>query len=86
MREVIWTAPFDKRFRKLPERIRRSAYQKITQLQQDPTHSSLRLKRIRGPGDLWEISVTMNYRITLELTQELIILRRIGTHDILRSP
>lgn len=32
------------------------------------------------------MSVTMNYRLTFQIDQERITLRRIGTHDILRDP
>ena len=52
----------------------------------DAAHPSLRVKPVRGADGIWELSVTMNYRITFEIREEWAILRRIGTHDILRNP
>ncbi len=39
---------------------------------------------MKGLEDIWEASVTMSYRITYQRAGEALILRRIGTHDILR--
>jgi mRNA-degrading endonuclease YafQ of YafQ-DinJ toxin-antitoxin module len=41
---------------------------------------------MRGTSEIWELSVTMNYRITFQLRDEVMLLRRIGTHDVLRRP
>jgi mRNA-degrading endonuclease YafQ of YafQ-DinJ toxin-antitoxin module len=40
---------------------------------------------MKGAKDIWEASVSMSYRISYQLVGDKIILRRIGTHDILRS-
>jgi hypothetical protein len=32
------------------------------------------------------MSITMNYRVTFEVDEERVILRAIGTHDVLRRP
>jgi len=34
----------------------------------------------------WEMSITMNYRLTFEVDEERMFLRRLGTHDVLRPP
>jgi mRNA-degrading endonuclease RelE of RelBE toxin-antitoxin system len=86
MREVVFTPRFDRLFRRLPERIRRATYDKLALYSQDPDHPSLRVKRLKGTEAVWEMSITMNYRLTFEVQGERVILRRIGTHDILRSP
>jgi hypothetical protein len=39
---------------------------------------------MRGVEDIWGASVTLSYRITYEVSGETLVLRRIGTHDILR--
>lgn len=44
------------------------------------------MKRVKGTDRIWEMSVTMNYRLTFEVEGERVVLRRIGTHDILRQP
>jgi hypothetical protein len=49
-------------------------------------HPSLGFKKMRGTRTLWEARVTRNYRMTLEVEPGRIVLRRIGTHDILGTP
>ena len=79
------TEPFENCWKRLPERIRRRAEKCLHLFAQGPRHPSLRVHRIKGT-DIWEMSVTMNYRITFEWKGDLIVLRKIGTHDILRTP
>ena len=86
MREVVFTPRFDRLFRRLPKTIREETYEKLALYLDDPSHPSLRVKKIGGTGRIWEMSVTMNYRLTFELHGERVRLRRIGTHDILRQP
>ncbi len=86
MRELVFTRTFERLFRRLPKRIRDQAYDKLGLFLEDAAHPSLRVKRIKGTERLWELSVTMSYRITFEVEDERVILRRIGTHDILREP
>jgi mRNA-degrading endonuclease YafQ of YafQ-DinJ toxin-antitoxin module len=57
----------------------------IRLLKENPQHPSLRSKKILGVENVWEASVTMSYRMTYEVSGEALILRRIGTHDILRK-
>jgi len=70
----------------LPKTIQEQAVAKLDLFLRDTSHPSLRVKRIKSSQSLWEMSVTMNYRITFEVLGETVVLRRIGTHDILRSP
>jgi mRNA-degrading endonuclease RelE of RelBE toxin-antitoxin system len=85
-RELQTTRSFDRLFKRLPKHIRSEALEKVGMYLNTPAHPSLRAKRIRGTDRLWELSVTMNYRITFEVEDDRVILRRIGTHDILRTP
>jgi len=36
--------------------------------------------------EIWAFSVTMNYRVTFQYDNGDIMLRKIGTHDVLRRP
>lgn len=56
---------------------------KIRLYLQSANHPSLRVKRMKGTSDIWELSVTMSYRLTFQLRERVMLLRRIGTHDIL---
>ncbi len=76
---------FKKEFKKLPQNIQKSFYEKLSLLLQNVLHPSLRVKRIQGTKDRWEGSVTMKYRFTFELNEDTIIFRAIGTHDILNK-
>jgi len=41
---------------------------------------------MEGVRDIWELRVTDNYRVTFQFVQEGVLLRRIGTHNVLRQP
>ena len=49
-------------------------------------HPSLRLKKIKGHPTIWEGRITESYRFTFQIAGEIYLLRRIGTHDILKTP
>jgi len=53
-----------------------------------PAHPSLRLKRVKGTDGVYECSVNMDVRITLEFENEgVFLLRNIDHHDeALRRP
>jgi mRNA interferase RelE/StbE len=88
MVEKITGYEFSNRFRKdyktLPGDIRETFDTKLSLFLENPRHPSLRVKRLVGATDRWEGSVTMNYRFTFQITEEKVLFRRIGTHDILR--
>jgi mRNA interferase RelE/StbE len=80
---IARTDSFARDFKNLPREVQQRAEKAITLLATNPAHPSLRTKKMKGL-DIWEASVTLSYRITYERAGELLILRRIGTHDILR--
>ena len=84
---IEWSPPFRKEFKKLPAEIRMRFEEKLELLLQSRmTHPSLRLKKMRGTDDVWEASITMNYRFTFQKTAQGLFLRHIGTHDMLQTP
>ena len=83
-RRVSRAESFARDFRSLPKEIQERAERAIRLLASDPSHPSLRTKKMHGVSGVWEASVTMSYRLTYQRTADSIILRRIGTHDILR--
>ncbi|HEV8573454.1 MAG TPA: type II toxin-antitoxin system RelE/ParE family toxin [Dehalococcoidia bacterium] len=85
-REVEFTRGFTRLFRRLPDEVRQATYQKLALFAENPAHPSLRVKRVKGTPGVWEMSITMNYRVTFEVDEERVILRAIGTHDVLRRP
>lgn len=59
--------------------------EKLASYENDPRHPSLKVKKLEGAKDIWEMSVTKSYRITFQRNGEIVLLRNIGTHDILRK-
>ena len=41
---------------------------------------------MEGAPSIWELRVSRDYRITFQFEPEGVLLRRIGTHDILNRP
>jgi len=80
---------FTKRYvalsRKIPPRIGTIADKKLNLLLTNPQHPSLRLHKLRGHVNWWEISVTMKYRILFRIENDEYVLHRIGAHDILEN-
>jgi len=74
---------FKKEYNELPKEIQKAFDQKLQFFLQDMAYPSLRVKRIQGIKDRWEGSVTMNYRFTFQFSENTLIFRAIGPHDIL---
>lgn len=71
----------------LPDQIRQKVFSKLELFQQNTNHNSLRVKKIKGTDFIWEMSINMQYRLTFQWKNDTtVILRRVGTHDILQNP
>jgi len=77
---------FVKDYTRLPARLRDSVDKQIRLLLADPRHPSLDLKKMRDPRDIWRFKVTAGYRVTLQIEGDTYILRRVGPHDVERTP
>jgi len=85
--KISRTESFKKDYRKLSEEIKKSANKQIVQLLIDHSHPSLNLEKLSGYGDLYSVRVNIQFRISLSIAAEEIILRRILSHDDLyRNP
>lgn len=84
--KVLTTKPFDKDYAALPETIKDLTKRKLKLLLENPRHPSLRIKKIEDPRDIWEGRITQSYRFTFQIKGDMYLLRRIGTHDILKTP
>lgn len=79
------TESFVRDFRALPKEIQAQTERAILRLAQNLSYPSLRVKKMQGVKDIWEASITMSYRLTFHRAGDTIILRRVGTHDILQT-
>ena len=75
---------FDKSFPILPLHIQERTLAKLALYENKARHPSRGVKKLEGTADIWEMSVTSNYRITFQREGKIVLLRNIGTHDILR--
>ncbi len=80
------TERFKRDFKRLPREIQTRTAKALALFLSDPRHPSLHVKRMEGAPSIWELRVSQNYRITLQFEPEGVLLRRIGTHDILNRP
>lgn len=72
---------------RLSPQIQRRVEKTIQLLVRDLQHPSLRAKRVQGTKSIWEARVTRRYRLTFEIRPGSVLrLRRVGTHDILKTP
>ncbi len=83
---VQTTPAFDRDYARLPGEIKDAVDKQLALLLSNPRHPSLRLKKIRGTEDIWEVRVTRSHRISLTMAGDTFILRRLGPHDVLREP
>jgi mRNA-degrading endonuclease RelE of RelBE toxin-antitoxin system len=83
----LWfTHSFIKDYQALPSQVQKTADQKLKLFLDNPRHPSLNIKKMQDPRNIWEGRITKGYRFTFQMEGEVCILRRLGTHDILRTP
>ncbi len=83
MKQSFRTRRFKKDYRKLSLDIKKRTNEKLKLLLQNPSHPSLRVKKVRKYQNIFECSITKNYRLLFEIDKRFYILHQIGTHDIL---
>ncbi|MBU2578700.1 hypothetical protein KKA09_01095 [Patescibacteria group bacterium] len=84
--KIFRTEIFKKEYKRLPQQIQKITDKKLRFFITNPRHPSLRVKKIKGCLNIWEASVTMDYRFTFQMKENVFILCKIGTHKILQKP
>ena len=84
--QFTYTLRFQKHFKNLSSVEKRQLKNKLVLLAENPSHPSLRAKRIQGSEGLFECSINMDIRIIwfYEGDQRIILLD-VGHHDILKN-
>jgi mRNA interferase RelE/StbE len=83
----IRTTPrFDREYARLPEGIQARADKQFGLLLSNSRHPSLRMEKVEGYPDICKARITRDYRLTFFIQGDTCILRRLGKHDILRTP
>jgi len=84
--QFTFTDRFQKHYKRLTVQEKNQLKKKLDLLANDPSHPSLRTKRIQGTDRLYECSVNMDIRIIWYYEgSTMIILMDIGHHDILKQ-
>jgi len=78
------TDSFLKDYGNLPAQIQARIDKQLRLLLEDPRHPSLRLKKLKGT-DTFAIRVSKGYRLTFTHGKQILELRRVGTHDLLKT-
>lgn len=86
-RQLRFTRSFVREYQQLPTTIQAQVDEALRQLAHDPRHPSLRVKKMQPMSrGIFEARVTRGYRMTFAVEGAAFMLRRVGTHDILRTP
>ena len=84
---ITRTESFARDFAKLPAEVQERVVKALRLLVADPRHPSLQVKKMQPKIlGIFEGRVSQGYRMTFTVAREEIVLRRVGTHDILRTP
>lgn len=84
--KITYSKNFLKHYKKLSNTEKNQFKNKLKIFIENPTHPSLRTKKIKGLDNTWESSINMDIRIIwFYQDDELIFLIDIGHHDILNN-
>lgn len=78
---IARTENFKRGWQRLSEEHKVLARKAISNLVKDIRYPALRVKKIKGTGNIWEARATLSLRITFQIQGDIIILRNIGQHD-----
>jgi mRNA-degrading endonuclease RelE of RelBE toxin-antitoxin system len=85
--QVQYTKHFLDCHKKLPHEIKTQFEKQLNFLNENFRHPSLHTKKMSGlKYNIWEARVSHGYRFTFQIENDTIILRKIGTHNILQKP
>jgi len=80
---LLFTEPFKRDYGELPAKIQQALDKALKLLMSNARHPSLRARKLPGT-EIWYARITRDYRFTFQHAGDSVILRRTGTHDILK--
>ncbi|MEW6267245.1 MAG: hypothetical protein AB1641_29580 [Thermodesulfobacteriota bacterium] len=86
MKKLVFTKSFVRDYQALPLALQETVDRKLELFLTNPRHPSLNVKKMQDPRMIWEGRITQSYRFTFQIEGDTYFLRRLGTHDILKTP
>jgi mRNA interferase RelE/StbE len=78
----IYSDSFIENVGKLSKEEKKLLKEKLALMFKNPSHPSLRTKKIHGQNEIFEASINMDIRMTWQyLKNNIILLRKVGRHD-----
>jgi mRNA-degrading endonuclease RelE of RelBE toxin-antitoxin system len=84
--KLSFTKRFVRDYRDLPPNLQDAVDKQLELLLSDQRHPSLNIKKMNDPRNIWEGRVTASYRFTFNIEREVYVMRRVGSHDVLKKP
>jgi len=86
-RRLVFSKPFVRDYQALPDEIKAAVDKALGLLLANTRHPSLQTKKMQPAArGIFEARVTQSYRMTFQVDEANVVLRRVGTHDILKTP
>ncbi|MBI2121804.1 MAG: hypothetical protein HYT98_01645 [Candidatus Sungbacteria bacterium] len=84
--EIQLTKSFERDYRDLPVSIQKRLDKQLAYLLENSRRFSLGIKKMEGHSSVWEGRISRQWRFTFQISGNRYIMRRAGTHAILRTP
>jgi mRNA-degrading endonuclease RelE of RelBE toxin-antitoxin system len=78
------TRSYERGYKKLSTQNQNRVDEALTTLAKNPDHPSLNIEKVAGNKNIWSIRATQKLRITFEREGDVIILRKVGSHEVYR--
>ncbi len=75
------TERFKRAYKSLTKGLKQQVKEALKRMASDLRHPSLQVKKIKGTGDIWEVRVSLDCRLTFNMVKDKIVLRNVGRHD-----
>ena len=84
--ELYFTKSFERDYKKLSCSIQKRLDKQFLLFLKNFKYPSLRAKKVEGFFNIWEGRINKEYRFTFQIEKNRYIIRRVGTHSILKRP
>ncbi|MBX3083943.1 MAG: hypothetical protein KF716_20070 [Anaerolineae bacterium] len=84
---IQYSNPSIQDYKAIPDPIRKKFKRKLSLLASHGiTYPGLNAQKMVNEHNIWEARIDIHYRFTFEMDNDIIVVRRIGTHEIYRKP